>query len=72
MIKGQYSPSEKMFATWVLEMYQNTDQMPNYRLIATTRMQAVLFHPTRPAVALSLMSITALWRFTFVERVVYE
>jgi hypothetical protein len=70
-IKGQYSPSEKIFATWVLEMYQNTYQMPNYRLVAKTgarlngrAMQAVLFHPTRPAVALSLMSITALWRFT--------
>jgi hypothetical protein len=69
--KGLHPPSEHRFGSWILDIYRNTDQVPNYHLIATTgvrlngnAVQSVVFHPTRPVVAICLLSITVLWRFT--------
>jgi hypothetical protein len=70
-IKGTCAPSNNMFAAWILDVYHNIDNVPNYQLIATSGVRfnskaghAMLFHPTKPVIALSLMTITAIWRFT--------
>jgi hypothetical protein len=75
VIKGHCAPSNDIYAAWILEAYHNRDNVPNYQLIATSGVRfnnktahAMLLHPTRPVIVLSLMAITAMWRFTLKGR----
>jgi hypothetical protein len=71
-LKGEGSPSApRPFSSWVLEVYHKMNQTPEFLLTAKSGVrlngratQAMLFHPTRPLLALSLMSTTVIWRFT--------
>jgi hypothetical protein len=71
-LKGEGHPSApRLFSSWVLEVYRKMNQTPEFLLTAISGVRlngrathAMLFHPTRPLLALCLMSTTAIWRFT--------
>ena len=71
-LKGEGPPClKRQFSSWILEVYHRVDQTPQFSLIAISGVHLhskathpMIFHPTKPLLALCLMSITAIWRFT--------
>lgn len=73
VVKGDGPPcAAAIFSTWILDIYQKSESglESTFKLIARTGVRlngqathALIFHPTRPVVAISMMSITGMWQF---------
>jgi hypothetical protein len=72
-LRGEGPPGpSRIFSSWVLDIYEKPELKPvsDFRLIASSGLRLnstashhLCFHPNKPAVAICMMSITAIWRF---------
>jgi hypothetical protein len=72
-LKGLGPPNARNdYITWVLDIFENIDLQAKskFRLIAQSGVwlnsncsQSIIFHPSKPAVAICLRGYTVIWRF---------